>query len=134
MDAEGTDVGSSLAGNPEDTEVALVVELVKLGLVDGTDTELTLDGGNERRTLEESTGECLEGAGELSLTTWELVVETDDANVLLSGTLLGLDETSGAIDTDDQAAGNLWIEGSGVTGLLNTVISLVSCSKSHYAN
>lgn len=126
VDTEGTDVGSGLARNPEDTEVALVVELVKLGLVDGTDTELTLDGGNERWALEESTGEGLESAGELSLTTWELVMETDDANVLLAGTLLRLDETSGAVDTDDQAAGNLWIESSGVSSLLNSVISLVS--------
>lgn len=124
MDTEGTDVGSSLAGNPEDTEVALIVELDKLRLMNGTDTELTLDGGDKWWTLEESTGQGLEGAGELSLATWELVVKANNADVLLSSSLLGLDEASGAVDTDDQAAGNLWIEGSGVTSLLNSGIDV----------
>jgi len=121
MYTESTNVGSSLAGNPENTKVALVVELDELGLVDGTDTELTLDGGDKRWTLEKSTCKCLQGTGELSLTTWELVVKADNADVLLSGSLLGFDKASGAVDTDDQASGNLWIESSGVTSLLNSI-------------
>jgi hypothetical protein len=81
---------------------------------------LTLNSGNERWALEESTSEGLQGAGELSLATWQLVMQANNANVLLSGTLLGLDKTSGTVNADNQAAGNLWIESSGVTSLLNT--------------
>jgi hypothetical protein len=59
MNAEGTNVSSSLAADPENTQLPLVVELVQLALVDRSDTELALDGGNERGALEESSGERL---------------------------------------------------------------------------
>ena len=38
VDTEGTDVSSGLARHPEDAELPLVVELVELALVDGSDT------------------------------------------------------------------------------------------------
>lgn len=117
VDAQGTDVGTGLAADPEDTQVAVVVELDELALVDGSDTELALDGGDQGRALEEGTGQGLEGAGELGLAAGELVVKADDGNVLLTGTLLGLDEAGGAVDADNQAAGNLGIEGTTVTSL-----------------
>jgi hypothetical protein len=120
MDTESTDIGTGLARHPKDTEVAVIVKLDKLALVDGADTELTLDGGNKRRALEQRTGEGLEGLGESSLAAGHLVMETDNANVLLSGTLLGLDETGSTINTDNQAASDLGIEGTGVASLLNT--------------
>jgi hypothetical protein len=78
----------------------------------------------------------LKGASELDLAAGELVVQTDDADVLLTGTLLGLDEPGGTVDAvlvsmirmkgvwvvlpDDQAAGDLGVEGTAVTGLLAT--------------
>ena len=77
VDTEGTDVGTSLAADPEDTEVTLVVKLIQLALVDGTDTELTLHSGNERGTLEQGTAEGLQSAAELRLTTGDLVVQTN---------------------------------------------------------
>lgn len=119
--AQGSNVGTSLAADPEDAEVAVIVELDELALVDGTDTELTLDGGDQGRTLEEGTGEGLEGAGELGLATGDLVVETDDADVLLSSTLLGLDEAGSTVNADDEAASDLGIEGTAVAGLLASV-------------
>ena len=42
---------TGLAADPEDTQVPLGVELEQLALVDGTDTQLTLHGRNERRAL-----------------------------------------------------------------------------------
>jgi hypothetical protein len=120
VDTECTDVSTSLARNPEDTELSLVVELVKLALVDGSDTELSLDGRDKRRALEESTGEGLEGAGELLLATGELVVKSDDTDVLLTSTLLGLDQTGGAVNADDQTSSDLGIESTGVTSTLAT--------------
>jgi hypothetical protein len=120
VDTECTDVGTSLARNPEDTELSLIVELVEVALVDGSDTELSLDGRNKRRTLEESTSEGLEGTGELLLATGELVVKSDDTDVLLTGALLGLDQAGGAVNTDNQTSSDLGIESTGVTSTLAT--------------
>lgn len=55
MDAKRPNVRAGLAGDPENTEVAVIIELDKLGFVDGSDTELALDGRNQRRTLEQGT-------------------------------------------------------------------------------
>jgi hypothetical protein len=101
MHAERPDIGTGLARHPEDTEVAVVVELDQLALVDRTDTELALDGRDEGRALEQGTGQGLEGLGESSLTAGDGVVEADDGNVFLTSTLLGLDETGSAVDADN---------------------------------
>lgn len=126
MNTESTDISTSLTADPENTEVTVIVKLVEVALVDGTDTELTLDGGDQGRTLEESTGEGLQSATELSLATGDLVVETDNANVLLTSTLLGLDQTSSTVNADDQAASDLRIKGTGVTSLLGSRIRRAS--------
>ena len=125
--AEGTDVGAGFAADPEDTQVAVIIKLDELALVDGTDTKLALDGRNQGRALEQSTSERLESLGEGSLATRDLVVQADDADVLLSGTLLGLDEARGTVDADDETSRHLGIEGSAVARLLNT-IKLLSIS------
>lgn len=116
---EGSNVRAGLAADPEDTEVAVVVKLDKLGLVDGSDTELTLDGGDQRRALEEGAGEKLKGAGELGLAAGNLVVESYDGAILLSGTLLGLDKARGAVDTDDETSCDFGVEGTAMAGLLD---------------
>jgi len=48
------------------------------------------------------------------------VVETKNADVLLTGTLLRLDQASGAVNADNQASSDLGIESTTVTSLLNT--------------
>lgn len=116
---ERTNVSASLAADPEDTEVAVVVELDELGLVDGSDTQLALDGGDQGRALEERAGEQLKGAGELGLAARDLVVESYDSNVLLSGSLLGLDQARGAVDADDQTSCDFGIESTAVASLLD---------------
>ena len=121
MHAKSTDVGSGLAADPEDTELPLIVKLVKLALVDSSDTELTLDGGNERGTLEQSSGERLKGTRKLRLASRKLVVHANDANVLLSGSLLGLDKTGGTINADDEATSDLGVESTAVTSLLDSL-------------
>jgi hypothetical protein len=120
MHAKGTDVGSGLAADPEDTEVAVIVELNELALVDCSDSELALDSGDQGGALEESAGQGLEGLGELRLATGQLVVQADDAHVLLSGSLLGLDQSSGTVDANNQASGDLGVEGTAVARLLNS--------------
>lgn len=83
MDAKRSNVGTGFAGDPEDGEVAVVVELDKLALVDGSHAELALDGRDEGRSLEESSGESLEASCE-GLLGWESGVEADNADVFLS--------------------------------------------------
>ena len=119
VNTEGTDVGTSLARDVEDGELALVVELEELARVDGTDTELPLDGGDKRRTLEERTSEGLKCAGELGLSTRELAVQTEDCNIFLSGALLALHEAGRAVDANNQTSSDLGVESTGVTSALN---------------
>jgi len=94
--AESTDVGTRLAADVEDAEIALKIKFEELVLVDGSHTELTLDGRDERRTLEESTGEGLDGTSHLGLGL-DCVVKTENGNVLLTCALLGFDETCGSV-------------------------------------
>jgi hypothetical protein len=121
VDTESTDIGTSLTADPENTEVALIVKLVQVALVDGTDTELALDGRNQGRALEQRTGKSLQGAAELSLATGDLVVQADDTDILLTGTLLRLDQTSSAVNADDQAASDLGVKSTAVTSLLGSM-------------
>ena len=101
MHAEGTDVGAGLARHPEDAEVAVVVELDQLALVDGADAQLALDGRDEGRALEQGAREGLEGLGEGRLAAGDGVVEADDGDVLLTSALLGLDEAGRAVNADN---------------------------------
>lgn len=116
MHAERSDVCASLAADPEDAEVAVVVELDELGLVDGSDTKLSLDGRNQGRALEQGAGEQLEDAGELGLAAGDLVVKSHHCHILLSGALLRLDESRGPVDTNNQTASDLGIKGAAVAG------------------
>jgi hypothetical protein len=120
MHAQSTDVGSSLAADPKHAQLPFVVELVQLALVDRTDTELALDGGNERRSLEKGTRKRLEGARKLRFASGQLVMHADDAHILLSGSLLRLHETGRAIDADDEATSDLRIKGTAVASLLDS--------------
>lgn len=121
VNTEGSDIGTGLTADPEDTQMAIIVELVKLALVDSSDTELSLDSGNEGRALEQSTSQGLQSSSELGLAAGDFVVESDDADVLLTSTLLGLDKASGTVDTDDKTASDLGIKSTAVTSLLNSV-------------
>ncbi len=105
VDTERSDIGTGLARDPEDTEVAVIVELDELALVDRPDTKLALDGRDEGGSLEESTCEGLEGLSDSGLTSLDSAVESDDTDVLLAGTLLGLYESRGAVNADNC----LWI-------------------------
>jgi hypothetical protein len=127
VDTEGTDVGTGLARNVEDSKLALVVELEELAGVDGADTELSLDSRDKRRALEESTSEGLEGARELCLSTGELAVQTEDCNIFLSGTLLALHEAGGTVNADNKASSDLRVESSGVSSALDTEHTLEPC-------
>lgn len=125
MNTKCTDIGSCFATDPENAQVSLIVELVQLAFVDGSDTELSLDGGDQRRTLEEGTSQGLESSRELCLTTWKFIVQSDNADILLSSTLLRLDKSCCAVNADDQASSNLGVEGTTVTSFLNSNLKLI---------
>lgn len=91
------------------------VILKELTFIDGPNAELAFDGGDQRRALKDGAGEGLQGACDLG-DVGHGRVEAGDANVFLAGTLLGLDKAGGAVDADNEIAGDLGIEGTGVAG------------------
>lgn len=119
VDAQRSDVRSGLTRHVEHGKPSLVVKLDQSGRVDGSDSELSLDGGDEGGSLEKRTGEGLESSGE-SLLVLERSVDPQHGHVLLSGRLLGLNQSGRSVDADDQATGNLGIQRSRVTGLLGS--------------
>ena len=54
-------------------------------------------------------------------------MQTDDADVFLTSTLLGLDKTRRTVDADDQASCDLGIEGSAMSGLFDAQHALDPC-------
>lgn len=119
MYAQSTYVSSSLAAHPENTHLFLFVKLNKLALVDGSNSEITLDGSNDWRSLEQSSTQSLQSLGNLFLVL-DWTVESDNANVLFAGGLLGFDETGGLLNADDQAAGYLGVKSTRVASFLDT--------------
>jgi hypothetical protein len=101
MHTQSSDIGTGLAAHPENTKMTIIVKFEKLAFVDCTHAKLTLDGRDERRTLEERTSQGLQSASHLCFTARQLIMEANDAHVLFSGTLLRLDKTSCAINADD---------------------------------
>ena len=114
MDTHGTHVSAGLARNPEDTHVALLVVVEHLGLVDGADTELLLDGGDQRRSLEDGTGQGHQGLLDL-LDLFNVLVELEDGDVLLTSGLLSLNQAGSVANAGNQATGDLGIQGATVT-------------------
>ena len=51
-------------------------------------------------------------------------MESNDADVFFTGTLLGLDKSCGIVDASDKAASNFWIEGTTMPGLFHLQDSL----------
>jgi hypothetical protein len=121
-----------------------LIKLVKLALVDGADAQLTLDGGDQRgsllwwdkkwgwnKNLKEGTRQLLQSPQHIRL--GDGIMQTDNAHVLLSGVLLGLDQTCSALNAHNETSShlpheahgvneidNLGIESATVAGLFNT--------------
>lgn len=127
MHAKRSDVGTSLAADPEDTKMTVVVELDELGLVDGSNTELSLDGRDQGRSLEQGAGEQLEDACKLCLAAGDLVVEAHNRHVLLSSTLLRLDKSCSSVNANDETSCDLRIESTTVTSLFYAEHALDPC-------
>lgn len=62
--------------------MSVVVEFNEFARVDGTDSELTLDSGDERRSLEEGSSEGFKSSGQ-GLLSGQTSMQSDDTDVLL---------------------------------------------------
>ena len=118
VDTEGTDVCASLAAYPEDAHVALVIVLDQLSLVDGPNTELLLDGRDERGPLEARTLERVKSFLKL-LDLIEALMQLDNSNVLFTSGLLSFDESGSVVNADDKAASDLRVKGTRVASLVD---------------
>mmetsp|Transcript_19054 Transcript_19054/g.36388 ORF Transcript_19054/g.36388 Transcript_19054/m.36388 type:complete len:229 (-) Transcript_19054:26-712(-) len=98
--------------------MAVGVVLKQLGAVDGADAQLPLHRRDERRALEQGPGQRLQGARHLGQTPFRRTVQTCNAYVLLTSTLLRLDQASGTVDAHDEVARYFWVQGSRVARLL----------------
>lgn len=120
MLTESTNVSASFTAHPEHGELSLAIKFDELAVVDGTDTKLTLNCRDERRTLEDGSGAELKSACELRLPAGDIFVEANDGDVFFSCSLLGFDKPCRAVDAHDQAAGDFGIESAAVAGLFHT--------------
>lgn len=111
VDTQSPNISTSLTRHPKYTKVSFIVVFNQLGLVDCSNTKLTLDGGDEGRSLEKGASEGLQSSRQ-SLFVLQLVVESNHTHVFLSCTLLGLDQSSSTVDTDNQTTSDLGIKGT----------------------
>ena len=93
--------------------------------MNGPNSQLSLDGRNERWPLEQSTSKSLKSTRELSLTTGQFIMQANNTYVLFSGSLLRLDEAGGTIDADNKTAGNFGILSTTVASLFDSKYMLV---------
>lgn len=118
MDTESTYVGSSFAGNPENTKVSLFIVLNELQLVNLSYSQFLLDGGNQRRSLET-------GSGKLVKSTFNFVnlvdrsMELEDSHVFFTGGLLGLHKSGSILNANNETTSDLRIESSRMSSLLD---------------
>lgn len=125
VDTESPNVGSGFAGNGEDAKLAVVVELVDRDAIDGANAELPLDGRDDGRALEDGSVELLARLLKHISTTSHLVVEADDADVNLLRALLRFHKACAFVNGHNQAAGDLRIESTAVTGFFDSGIKSV---------
>lgn len=85
------------------THIPSFIVVEEFAVVDCTDTQLTFDGRNQWRTLEQSSTEFLETLFDFShRLNWS--VQLEDGNVFLTSGLLRFHKTSSTIDAHNQAA------------------------------
>ncbi len=126
MNTEGSNVGTSFTADPENTHVSVFIELNKFCLVDCSDSELFLDGGDQRRSLEAGTFKGVKGFLEL-LDLIKALMELDDGDVLFTGGLLSLDQSGGVVDAHNEATSDFRVQSTRMTGLVNLQDFLDPC-------
>ena len=123
MNAKSSNIGTSLATDPEDTHVSLFVVLEKFGFINGSYSELFFDGRDKWWPLEAGASERLESLFKF-LDLVDLAVKFDDSNVLFTSGLLSLNKSSSIVNASDKATGDFWIERTTMASLINLQDSL----------
>src|SRR5436190_12330685 len=119
-----TNVCSGLAAHPKHGQFPVGIEFDQFAVVDGPDTELSLDGRDEWRTLENGGGQCLQSSSKLRFPAWHFVMESNHGDIFLTSSLLAFDQPGCAVNANDQTAGDFWVERARVTGFVDTEDSL----------
>jgi hypothetical protein len=119
VNTKGSDIGAGFTANPEDPQMPLRVIFVQLAFIDRSHTKPSLHGRDQRRALEESTSKAFDGGRE-KVGVGDIVVQTNNSNVFLTGALLGLDQTSRSINANNKATSNSRIKSARVASLLDT--------------
>lgn len=123
MDTESPNVCSRFAADPKHTKVPFIIELIKLALVNSSNTELTLDSRNQWWALEKGTGQSLKSPSKLGFTTRDLVMKADHTHIFFSRALLRLHQASCPINADDQTAGNLRVKSATMASLFGSILN-----------
>lgn len=128
MNAQRSHIEASLDAHPKYSHLLLFIELDELAIVDGANTQVSLDGRDHRRTLKDRTRQRLQRL----LNFLHIIdgrVKTHNADVLFASALLRLGQSSRSIDAHDQRAGHFGIERARMAGLLHAQYAL---DPSHY--
>ena len=80
---QSTDVSAGLTVHPEYSEISLLIKFKEFGLINSSDTKLTLHSWDEWRTLKKSTSKCLQRPGKCSRVL-KGPMKSKYSNVLLS--------------------------------------------------
>ncbi|EEQ40930.1 centromere/microtubule binding protein CBF5 [Clavispora lusitaniae ATCC 42720] len=127
VNTQGSHVCSGFTGGPENTQASLVVELNQVGVVDGSNTQSSLDSRNQRWSSEQSTSQVLQRTAHF-LGVFQLLVQTHDTHVLFTGASSRFHQAGSSVHTNNQTSSDLRVQGTRVTGFFNTQDSLDPCN------
>lgn len=110
VDTESSDVGTGLALDPKQTESVFFIIFDKSIFIDGSNSEFSLDGSDDGWLLEAWTSKGIKSLDDSCFTSLDLVMESNDTDILFTGLLLSLSQSSSSVNTDDQTARNFRIQ------------------------
>lgn len=108
VNTKSSNVGASLAGDPEDAEVAFVIVLNQTSLVNRADAQLLFYGRNKGRALKARSSEGIEGLFKLFYVV-QLLMQLHYSDVLFTSGLLSLDKSCRVVNANEQTTSNLGI-------------------------
>jgi hypothetical protein len=99
MHTQSTNVRPRLTTHPKHGKSSLIIEFQQLTLMNSANPQLSFNGADKRRPLKQRPREILYRPRQ-RVVVIELVVQTEDADVLFPGGLLRFDETGCTVDAD----------------------------------